>query len=325
MRTLITGATGYIGWEVANQLAQAGARPRCLVRRPKRAALLAWLDVECVAGDLTSPASLTAACAGVDAVVHLGARALFERYPIIKPSIVDGSLALMEAAIMTGVKRFVFAASLLQYGNPPGQVDESTPMIPVTDYGRAKLEAETKLIERARQAGMSFCSIRLPHVYGARSILFEKIRRGLVVIPGPGKNVFSHLHIEDAAGLLVAAINSTYTGAAPVGDDLPCDWNRFLKLAQKLGPGFTFLRIPTPLAKAGAAIVELLAGLLHRPAFATRDAVTGFNQSIVVKTGLLQNELNYTLKHPTHESGLAAVMNESTPFRWRHCVDDNCR
>jgi dihydroflavonol-4-reductase len=55
---LVTGATGFIGFEVARQLSQRGFKPRLLVRRPLRAAMLASLNAELIQGDLESPRSL---------------------------------------------------------------------------------------------------------------------------------------------------------------------------------------------------------------------------------------------------------------------------
>ena len=51
-KILVTGATGFIGYEVAKQLYQKGCRPRLMVRRPLRGFLLKSLDAELIQGDL---------------------------------------------------------------------------------------------------------------------------------------------------------------------------------------------------------------------------------------------------------------------------------
>ena len=75
MRILLTGATGFIGTEVARQLSDAGHPTRVMVRRPSRASLLTRYEVEPVYGDLLAVPSLERAVAGIDVVIHLGGSA----------------------------------------------------------------------------------------------------------------------------------------------------------------------------------------------------------------------------------------------------------
>lgn len=203
MKVLVTGATGFIGYEVSRQLCSMGLKPRLLVRRPERGALLAPLDSELTQGDLLSPKSLVRAVEGVDAIIHLAARATFEAYDLIRPTLVDGSVALIKAATDAGVKVFVFASSMLVYSDQQKPIDQDTPASPVLGYRKAKFEAENALSQIAKEGEISFASIRLPHVYGPQDLMFGQIRNGYFIFPGSGENQFARIHVEDDARVLI--------------------------------------------------------------------------------------------------------------------------
>ncbi|MBT8365782.1 MAG: NAD-dependent epimerase/dehydratase family protein [Deltaproteobacteria bacterium] len=163
-KVLFTGATGFIGIEVSWQLAERGMRLRLMVRRPVRGLMLRNLDAEIMRADIRSLESLRRILNGIDTVIHLGARAAFEPYTRLYPSIVKGSLNLMQAAIEKRVSNFVYGGSLLVYGNTANSIDQETVPSPMSGYGRAKLEAEQRLEKMATEAGICFISLRLPHV-----------------------------------------------------------------------------------------------------------------------------------------------------------------
>ncbi len=96
--TLVTGATGFVGWHVARKLLDRGERVRVLVRDPAR---LKELDgVEAVQGDLRDPESLDAAVDGCGVVYHVAADyRLWTRDPEeMYRSNVEGTRNLLEAA-----------------------------------------------------------------------------------------------------------------------------------------------------------------------------------------------------------------------------------
>lgn len=126
---LVTWATGFVGYAVSRQLAASGIGPRLIVRRPDRGPLLAALDAERIQDDLIPPASLTRATRDVDAVIHLRARTLEDRS--LKPTIVDGSLALMHAAPLAGMRQSVFACSF-----PSASTTAAGPSTPARDLSR---------------------------------------------------------------------------------------------------------------------------------------------------------------------------------------------
>ena len=321
-KVLVTGATGFIGYEVARQLVAAGVDARLMVRRPERAALVQPLGAELVSADLTRPASLERAVRGVDTVIHLGARAAFESYRKVQPTIVEGSRALLRASREAGVERFVYASSLLVYGDQPGAIDAATVARPRVDYGRAKLEAESELRRMAGEAGMSFAAIRLPHVYGARDLLFERLHGGVLTMAGGGRNRYTHLHVDDAARAMIAVARTGWTGVSPIGDDRPTDWREFFAVLATHYPRFRTFYLPESLARLGTHLLRPINALRRRPSLYTPDTVTSWNLELAVQPGLMWDEIGVRPAYPTIYEGLPAALDDCVAFRWRHPLSD---
>ena len=321
-RVLVTGATGFIGSEVTRQLVAAGHRPRVMVHRPTRAPILDGLDVEAVHGDLTVPDTLFDAVEGCDAVIHLGGRAVFEPAHRLEPTFVHGTRALADAAEVAGVRRFVFGSSLLVHGPSSDAVTADTEPAPVIDYGRVKLRMEQELAERR---GLSVASIRLPHVYGAGDQLFTNVRRGIMAVPGRSSPPFSHLHVHDAARVLIAAALGTWEGARGIGDRDPAGWDRFLGELQRLLPRLVIIRLPAPLALAGTSLMRVVRSRLETPDIFTPDAVRAWNMALWVDPRLLWAELGLEPEIPDYRVGLKRSLDDAVDHVWRHSVADRRR
>jgi nucleoside-diphosphate-sugar epimerase len=323
-RILVTGATGFIGYEVAKQLSERGAKPRLLVRRPFRGMILKSLDAELVQGDLLEPQGLKRALAGIDTVIHLGAVAAFVSYRLVRPSIVDGSQHLMTAAREAGVGQVVYGGSLLVYRSQDSPIDQRTPASPVLGYGRAKLEAEQMMAAMAAEAGMRFASLRLPHTYGARSLFFEQARKGRVLFPGRGDNLYAHLNVADAARALIRAAETGLGGIMAVADNLPCTWNQFFSAAQTYYPRLKIAHFPKALAILGTGLLDLVHVSRSRPSLYSVGAVRSWNLNLPVETNTLSKLLGIDPLYPTIHDGIPAVLDESISFCWRHSMKDHC-
>ena len=143
--TLVTGASGFVGWHIARLLVQRGHRVRALVRPTSK---LRELDVETLAGDLRDPDSLRKAADGCGAVFHVAADyRLWARDPReLYRSNVDGTRNLLEAARAAGVERVVYTSTVGCIGVPAGGAgDERNPVgldQMTGDYKRSKFMAE---------------------------------------------------------------------------------------------------------------------------------------------------------------------------------------
>lgn len=319
---LVTGATGFVGLEVVKQLCSEGLSVKALVRRPLRGGLLSQLNTQIIQGDLSSPESLKRACEGVDIIIHLGARAIFEEYNFVKPTIVDGSKNLMDAAIGAGVERFIYSSSLLVYDSQTNPIDGNTPLNPRCGYGEAKVESEKLLSEMAIKSGVSIAIIRLPHVYGARDLMFEDIRKGRVFQPGNGRNTFAHLHVEDAANILVNLSKSRWEGTSAVGDYSSVNWIEYFKEIKKYYPRFRCYSIPQPLALFATWCVYPFRLLHGEPSIYTSGSVISWNLNLPVKHGLFWDETGLTPKYPTIYEGIPATLDACIPFQWIPSIKD---
>src|SRR5436190_3899880 len=109
---LVAGGTGQLGRQVVRILRDHGQQVRCLVRAQSDEAPLLGLGTQVFFGDLLDPPSLRVACEGIDVVVAtataLTARLAGARRPTIREVDEQGMAALVEAAELAGVQRFVF-------------------------------------------------------------------------------------------------------------------------------------------------------------------------------------------------------------------------
>src|ERR1700761_983815 len=112
MKILVTGATGKVGSRLVPRLLAKGHDVRILVRDAARASALIELGASPVTGDLYSPDTLPPAVADTDAVIHLAAlfRTFTDNEGIVKTNHA-GSVALGDAAVVAGVKRFIFVST----------------------------------------------------------------------------------------------------------------------------------------------------------------------------------------------------------------------
>lgn len=156
MPTLVTGATGFVGYHVARLLVEQGAAVRCLVRPTSDTSRLQPLGVELVTGDLLEPGSLRAACDGCERIFHVAADyRLWSRDPQdLYRTNVEGTRHLLDAA--RDATRIVYTSTvgclgLTRDGSP---ADETTPVSladMIGPYKRSKYLAEELVRERARE------------------------------------------------------------------------------------------------------------------------------------------------------------------------------
>jgi dihydroflavonol-4-reductase len=160
MKTLVTGATGFLGSHVARQLVARGEQVRVLARPSSDLRALEGLGAERFTGDLRDAASLESALSGVARIYHVAADyRLWARDPReIYESNVTGTQNLLDAARRAGVEKFVYTSTVAtiavpRQGDLPNEATRSSLEEMIGHYKRSKFLAE-RCAESAAEAGL---------------------------------------------------------------------------------------------------------------------------------------------------------------------------
>ena len=157
MRVLVTGATGFIGGNLARELWQRGYEVRALVRPGSNTLTIDDTDIEPVAGDILDRASVERAVRGCYGVFHCAAAYTFwARNPQdIYRTNVDGTATVLEASRQAGVARVVYTSTVSTVGIPPGGLGSEKvgidPRHLVGNYKKSKYQAEQVALKMAAQ------------------------------------------------------------------------------------------------------------------------------------------------------------------------------
>lgn len=265
MRYLVTGATGFIGGEVARQLLAQGHQVVTVARTPAKATDLAALGVEVHKGDITDKESLRAPMTDVDGVFHIAAwyEVGTKDKTMARRINVDGTRNVMEMMRELNIPRGVYTSTLAVNSDTHGvKVDESYhydgPHL--TEYDQTKADAHNQVALPMMRDGLPLIIVQPGLVYGigdhslVRDTLLDYLRRRLPVVPAG--TAYSWAHVEDVAQAHLLAMEKGRVGESYY----ICGPTHSMIDALALAESIT--GVPAPRLVAPPAMMKLMASMV---------------------------------------------------------------
>jgi dihydroflavonol-4-reductase len=319
MKAFVTGATGFVGSNVARALAEQGADLRLLVRATSRTENISNLRAEIAPGDLRDPASLRNAMSGCEFVFHVAADyRLWVRDPEEMYRVnVEGTRAIIKVSQESGVRRVIYCSSVATMGfAADGSIaDENSPVSleeMVGPYKRSKFMAEQVALEAGR-GGADVVVVNPTTPVGAGDIkptptgriIVDFLNRKFPAYVDTGLNL---VDVREVARGHLLAMERAVPGERYIlgGEDLTL--KQILdKLSTLTGLPSPTIKVPHAVAMGFAAFDQFFTGTLRgKEPRATIDAVRMGRKKMFASSAKAERELGYRVV-PVEEALRRAV------------------
>ena len=285
-KTLITGATGFIGSAVVRELLAAGQEVRALIRKTSDRRNIEGLDLERFYGDIRDEESVRAALKGCDMLFH--AAALYATWlpdnKVIYEINVEGTKNVLRAALQAGVEKVVYTSTAGVIGKTAdGSLpDEETPFnlwAVSGHYIRSKYLAEQEALRFCREEGLPVVIVNPTLPIGPRDLrptpngqmILDFLNRRL---PGYVEGGFNLVAVEDVARGHFLAAEKGRVGERYILGNVNMTLKEMFALLEKItGIPAPKRKLPYRLTLAGAYLLEDLARLTGKPPLINVDSI----------------------------------------------------
>ena len=255
-KTLVMGASGFLGSHVVKELAAADREVRIMVRASSDTRAIDHLDVERVLGDIADREAVASAMSGCDSVYYciVDTRAWLRDTAPLYATNVDGLRRTMDVALEAGIGRFVFTSTYGTLGlNPSGvstEADQFNWADKAPDYVLCRVQAEDLFFEYCRDRGLPGVACCVANTYGADDIvptphgkLVKDVARGKMAIYWDGGGPC--VGIRDAARAMLLAEEKGRIGERYIISERWLDYKELFALAaEAAGVAPPRIRIP---------------------------------------------------------------------------------
>lgn len=302
---LVTGATGFVGRRLVNELLSESIKVRILRQGPLPIPE-DWADsVDIRDGDLTRPDSLKGVAQGIQTVFHFAGE-------IRNPRLFDivnriGTENLIKVCQGERIRRFLYLSSVGVMGTKgrPCTVNELSPSNPTSSYERSKYAGELAAYEYSNNADMDIIVLRPSIIYGEGKdprgdhflSLIRNISAGRFVLLGD-KFVNSYIYVGDVVAAAMMLVKLPNTGGETYIINEPIPLREFIdEIYGNLGKGKAAI-LPPLIDRFCARLVRLTgrAGSLYNETYFSMDKLKrlGFTLPFGYREGLRRTVSSYS-------------------------------
>ena len=305
MKTLITGASGFVGSAILRQLLDAGHEVRALVRHGSNRRNLEGLALELCEGDLADPDSLRRALSGCTLLFHVAADyRLWIPDPAAMYRInVEGTRNLLRLAFDAGVERAVYTSSVAALGlrDDGAPAGETTPVVVehiIGHYKRSKYLAEQAVLKLAGE-GVPLIIVNPSTPVGPRDIkptptgriILDTLNGKMPAYVDTGLNI---VHVDDVAQGHMLALERGRPGERYILGGENMTLKAILEeICASAGLRPPRLKIPHNAIIPIAWIAERIAGITGREPFATVDSIRMAKKNMFFTSDKAREQLGY--------------------------------
>jgi len=315
---LVTGATGFVGSAIVRALLARGETVRVLARPNSNRHNVASLRVEVVEGRLEDEASLRRAMHGCARLIHAAAdyRIWVPDPAAMMAANVDGTRALMRAALAEGVERVVYTSSVATLGHVEGgSADEDTPSTiadKVGPYKQSKFLAEEAVRRMVAEDGLPAVIVNPSTPVGPGDVKPTPTGRMIVEaasgrMPAYVDTGLNIVHVEDVAEGHLLAMDSGRVGERYIlgGDNMSLA-GILAEIARITGGRPPLMKLPRAPLYPLAVAAEAWARISGREPFVTVDGLKMSRWHMFFSSAKAERELGYRHRS-AHEALKAAV------------------
>ncbi|CAG5074644.1 Aurachin B dehydrogenase [Dyadobacter sp. CECT 9623] len=303
MKIFVTGATGFVGRAVVEELLSEGHQVVGMVRDLAKAAPLTKKGMKTVVGEMTSPKTYLSAIPSVDVVIQTAQLATKGRFTNSAKERVNQADELMTLALANSCiqhdKVLVYTSGCFNYGDHGSKwINEQTPSKP-SPLGEGHAHVVYQLMELHKRQGLKLIVLSPGFVYGPgglfKASFYDTMKKGQLRVFGKGENYWSPIQVNDLAKAFSLAVTYGRHGEVyNIVDDTPITLRQLID----------HITMTQEVKQVGTIPPWLIGLMIGGP------LVKSLTSSFRVSNQKAKEELNWKPQYESFEEGIKGVMRD---------------